>query len=76
MNEQQNLITILGVFPPVMKELAKVAEQNSLGVTLIGTKGDAIAALTKKPELVANSIKRAGAEAVITGISKQGLMLE
>ena len=76
MSKQQNLLTILGVYPPALKKLAEAAEDHSYGVALAGANGDVIIALTSKPKLVAHNIEKAGGVAIITKVTKQGLTLE
>ena len=76
MSKQQNLVTILGIYPPALKKLAEAAEDHSYGVALAGANGDVIVALSSKPELVADNIEKAGGVAVITKVTKHGLTLE
>lgn len=75
LNKQQNLVTMLGVYPSELKDLAEAAEDYSFGVTPAGANGDSILALTRKPELVASNIQKAGGDAVITKVTSHGYTL-
>jgi mevalonate kinase len=75
LNKQQNLVTMLGVYPSELKDLAEAAEDYSFGVTPAGAIGDTILALTRKPELVASNIQKAGGDAVITNVTSHGYTL-
>ena len=76
MDQQQNILTILGVYPKELKPLVEAAKKDSYGVTLTGTNGDAIIAISETPEIVASNIKKAGGEAIITKIGNHGLEIK
>ncbi len=75
MQRNLNFITILGVFPPALKKLTQAVEKYSYGVSLVGTRGDAILILPKDPENIADKIMEAGGTALITKMSKDGLAI-
>lgn len=72
MAQQQNILTMLGACPEALKPLVNAGKQDSYGVTLTGTIGDAIVALSDEPEKVVRNIKSVGGEAVIAKVTQRG----
>ena len=72
MKKNQNLLTILGVYPRQLRSLAEAAEVDSYGVSVIGEDGNMILSLPKDPERVVERIENSGGDAVIVNISKSG----
>jgi mevalonate kinase len=72
LNEQMNLIKILGVYPDNMRELIEAAKHSSYGVTLTGGNGDVLLALSEEPNAVAKDIEQQGGQTIITRVSKKG----
>jgi mevalonate kinase len=65
MLKQQNLLSILGVYPQSLKNIAAAAEKNSYGVSIIGSNADCILALPKDPQKVTANIEGEGGIAVL-----------
>ncbi len=76
MKKNQNLLTILGVYPPELRALAKAAENNSYGVSVTGVEGNTILSLPIDPAAVIEAITEAGGETMIMNISKKGYELK
>jgi mevalonate kinase len=76
MNEQLNLLRILGIYPKELQKLLEVAENNSIAVSISGTNCDIVLALTEKPDEVARDIEGAGGTAIITNIDKNGFKVK
>ena len=72
LNEQLNLIKILGVYPDNLRELIEAAKHNSFGVTLTGGNGDVVIALSEEPNAVAKDIEQHGGQTIITRVSDKG----
>ncbi len=76
MNEECNLLTILGLCPEEQKVLIDAGKKDSLGVTLTGINGHGVVAVTKDPEQVARNFRNAGGEAAIVESSEQGIKFD
>ena len=74
MLKELNLITMLGLCPKEVRPIIDVAREKSLGVTLTGSVGDAVLAISDDPDSVINNIKDAGFDAIKINISHEGLI--
>ena len=77
MNEDQKLLSILGVSHPRLEALIKASGRFSYGAKLTGAGGGgAMVALTDKPEKVAEAIKKRGGIPYIIETTKEGVKKE
>ena len=76
MKKNQNLLTILGVYPRQLRSLVEAAELDSYGVSVIGEDGNMILALPKDPVRVLERIVDAGGEAIIANLSRTGIIFK
>jgi mevalonate kinase len=76
MNEQLNLIRILGVYPTELRRMVEAATGNSFGVTVSGANCDIVVALTAEPDSVTADIDRVGGAVITTTISEKGLRIK
>ncbi len=77
MNEDQKLLSILGVSHPRLEALIKAAARFSYGAKLTGAGGGgAMVALTDEPENVAEAIKKRGGVPYIIETTKEGVKKE
>jgi mevalonate kinase len=74
MDKQQNILTIMGVYPTELKKLVKAAAQDSYGISVVGTNDNAILCLAKDPDMAIQKLEEAGGEAIKLNISDHGLL--
>ncbi|MCK4757471.1 MAG: hypothetical protein KAS67_03370 [Thermoplasmata archaeon] len=76
MSKTDKLTTILGIYTPELKELARTCGKHSLGTRLCfeGQHGFLVN-LTDEPEKLSNRIIEAGGRPLVAGISRDGLQL-
>ena len=76
MSKTDKLTTILGVYTPELKQLARTCNKHSLGTRLcFEGKHGFLVNLTDEPEKLSNRIKEAGHIPLTTGIARDGLQL-
>ncbi len=77
MNEDNKLLTILGVSHPMLKKMIRAAMKHSYGAKLTGAGGGgSIIALTDEQDEVAKEIEEVGGKAYKVSISKEGFRIE
>jgi mevalonate kinase len=74
MDKQQNILTIMGVYPSELNTFVKAAAQDSYGVSVVGTNDNAVLCLAKDPDTVIQKLQEADGQGIKLNVSDDGLL--